>query len=333
MGLQDAGGAGNQAAVASMTGPGPGGPSGADTAPGAPPFVKLVDAVKADPFAQAKYDDVMSEGPPANALVGEFVAGAEARLQSMPDKPTQAMRDEISKSGDKYLCKGSEISIAALLQSQGISRLLDLPGIFNHGYLNGTAVSELSATGLDSEDGFVNYASQGKFDPNAHLDETKELRGKVAQTWWFPGSLGAGLDLKGLRDACYIQDDPAYAKGVVRLDMSAEAMAANEVQAFKPTAFDGLNQGWGNDPWWVRGGGEWGITKNNTAEAVVPKMVMSAFKTRSLIMPTAVPPLPATANSAATAASATPGPAASTPPTPAASTPPTPPAGPAPVVS
>ncbi len=116
----------------------------------------------------------------------------------------------------------------------------------------------------------------------------KELRGKVAETWWFPSNGANAVNLEKLRHELYIHDDPNYAKGAVRLDMPPSELKAQKIEMFKPTAFDGLHQGGGNDAWWRSSNDpNWGLTKNNTKEAVMPSQLVGRFKHRTLkMMPT-----------------------------------------------
>ena len=58
------------------------------------------------------------------------------------------------------------------------------------------------------------------------------------------------------------------------------------LKVHKPTAFDGLQQGWGTDPWWVASGDRyWGLTKHGTKEVVMGAARLSCFANRRLVLP------------------------------------------------
>ncbi len=252
----------------------------AATKAGAP---DLHAACAKDPMAARKLQDVMNEAAPrAVAARAGFVEGATKRLEQAPDQPLAALRAEGAQT--QYLCLGEKLKPDALTKGGGVSRVFDLPSLFNYNYISPGYRARLAPGDADA---FVEQVKQNKFNPNVDLDNAKELRGKVAESWWFPSNGASRVDLEKLRHELYIHDDPNYAKGAVRLDMPPAALQEQKVELFKPTAFDGLHQGWGDDPWWrASNDANWGLTKNSTKEAVMPSMKLEKFKQRSLMMPT-----------------------------------------------
>jgi hypothetical protein len=252
------------------------------------PQLDLETEAQKDPVAAQKIVDVKSEkAPRAVEKVPEFMAGSTKRLNTTHrEQPLEAMRKEVTENGTKYLGLGALMPMEEIVGHQGISRLLDLPGLYRYKYLT----TEMLGAHPD-EKSFVKAAKRGNFNPDKDLDDTKTLSGKAQETWWFPtdgGELGA--DLKKLREALYIQDDPSYAGGVVRLDIPPGEYDKLGIEVFKPTAFDGVMQGWGNDPWWQPGDHpNWGLTKNNTKEAVMLAQKIGTFKHRQLILDGAAP--------------------------------------------
>ncbi len=239
-----------------------------------------------DPMAAHKLQDIMNEkAPRAVEKRTAFVDNVTKKLDADPTKPLQAMRDEGGKQ--EYLCLGEPLKKGALAKAEGVSRVLDLPSLFKNDYL---APGYLSAFAPKDQNSFIEQVQQHKFDPMKHLNNGKDLRGKVGETWWFPSNGASKVDLNKLRHELYIQDEPAYTHGAVRLNMPHEELEAQKIELFKPTAFDGLHQGWGDDPWWrASADPDWGLTKNSTKEAVMPSTKIERFKHRTLMMPTDAP--------------------------------------------
>ena len=263
--------AGKQSAAASAA-PKPPGPGAGK--------VNLATACKSDPVANHKYNDVMSEAQPrAAAMKAKFVADATKALESMPNQPLQAMRSVVRGGG--YFFLGNEIPPKAIADANGVSRVVDLPSIYNY-YLDPSYKQR-----FQSVDMFCGAAAKGQFDPVKHIDDRKSMLGSggVKETWWFPSSEANAVDLDGLREQLYIKDNPSYEKGAVRCDMVPEAVQQIGMKMYKPTAFDGMMQGWGNDPWWVTKPGTWGVTKNDTHEAVTKSKQWRFYKSRNLIKP------------------------------------------------
>ena len=229
--------------------------------------VRLLDAVEA----------LLCEGDPT-------VSTRLLELTRPPSRPLDAMRSVVKGGG--YFFLGPQIPDAEVVKGGGVSRVLDLPGLYRYGYVKPSVKSK-----FPDEDAFVAGAAKGKFDPNSDMDERKSMRGAggINETWWFPSGEANAVDLNALLDALYIKDNPNYSKGAVRFDLDPASLASLNIKLYTPTAFDGMMQGWGTDPWWVTKPGPWGITKNNTHEAVMQSQQFRFFKQRSLLLPTAPP--------------------------------------------
>ena len=244
----------------------------------------LADACMADTgTAKQKYQDVMHEMQPrAVAVRPQFIEGATKKMHDGAP-PLQAMRNEVTSNGQKYLCLGAVIPEQALVGSNGISRVLDLPSVYGFKFVK-PEFSQKNA--VFSEEDFLERVREGKFDPSRDLEEETPLRGRAEQTWWFASSAGTSVDLDKLRKQLFIEEYPSYAKGVVRLDMPAAEIKAAGVEVFKPTSFDGMTQGTDADAMWKHSAHEhWGLTKNGTPEAVMKMMTLKHFKHRSMILP------------------------------------------------
>jgi hypothetical protein len=241
---------------------------------------------KAGGVAKVKFQQLMSESQPgATGMRPGFVAGANVRLKTAPDKPLEAMQDEVSGSGDKYILKGPPIPTSEIVGQQGISRVLDLPSVFKY-YLKPDFISGL---GLTSVDDFLKACAEGKFNPSTDMDDSKEIRGKVAESWWFAKGQANGVTLGEIKKQLTVMDT-TYDKGMLRVDITADQLAAANINLHKPTVFDGMMQGWGNDPMWVEAPGhKWGLTRDNMQEGVIKASTLGAFKTRKLILPTPLP--------------------------------------------
>jgi hypothetical protein len=254
----------------------------------APGKVDLKTACAADPLAQHKYNDVMNETQPrAVAARPAFLKEAERALQAAPTQPLQAMRSVVR--GGSYFFLGNEIPEQAIIDAKGLSRVVDLPSLWKYSYVDPSVRNRFK-----DENAFVAWAATGGFDPTRDIDDRKLMKGAqgVKETWWFPSAEANAVDLDQLRQQLYIQDNPSYAQGAIRFDVEPADVSALGLKAYKPTAFDGMMQGWGNDPWWITKPGTWGITKNNTHEAVMRSQTFRFYKKRTLIMPSVKPPAP-----------------------------------------
>lgn len=236
--------------------------------------------------AKVKYSDVMAERQPgAVAVRPAFITGATARLKPDPKKPLEAMRNEVSGSGDKYILKGDLIPIEEIIGQQGISRVLDLPSVFNY-YLDAGYKSRLK---LASADDFLRACADGKFNPKTDLNNAAEIRGKVAESWWFAKARAGGVTLGQIKKDLTVMDT-TYDKGMLRLNITAAELAAAHIQLHKPTAFDGMMQGWGDDPMWKAApGSTWGLTRDGMQEGVIKASQLGMFKDRHLILPEPMP--------------------------------------------
>lgn len=250
---------------------------------GTAPARDLRTECQTDPVARQKWADVQAEtAPRAVAVKADFISGATRRLNQDARKTALvAMRDEINGNARKYLCIGVPVPGAQIANRGGIARVMDFPSLYNHNYLKPSVKGRYA-----NANAFVTAAQAGRFDPNADLDNRRSLRGMAAQTWWFPSNAASRVNLDTLRTQLYIQDNPNYALGAVRLEMSTAALQAANIEVTKPTAFDGAMQGWGTDPWWVPSSNPtWGVTKNRTPECVMRSARLRHFTNRSLMLP------------------------------------------------
>jgi hypothetical protein len=236
--------------------------------------------------AKTKYNDVMAEHQAgAVAVRPPFLTGATARLKPDPKKPLEAMRSEVSDGGDKYILKGDQIPLTEILGQQGISRVIDLPSVFNY-YLEAGYKARLKLTTADD---FLQACAAGKFNPKTDLNDGAEIRGKVAESWWFAKARAGGVTLGQIKKDLTVMDT-TYDKGMLRLNISAAELSAAHITLHKPTAFDGMMQGWGNDPMWTAApGSTWGLTRDGMQEGVIKASKLGVFKDRHLILPEPMP--------------------------------------------
>lgn len=246
------------------------------------PLTALKEAAASDPVAAHKVVDVENEAAPnAQSKKKPWAKGSLKRLEKTPgDGPLKAMRVEITDNGTKYLCLGPAVPGDQIAKKGGLSRLVGLNSIYAH-YLK----SGVKTKYKDQADFIKNGAETRVFNPMKHMDDDALLKGKALETWWFPGNVGTRVDLAGLREALTIEGEPDYEAGAVRLDMSPDDLENAKIKVHKSTAFDGVMQGWGDDPWWVPSDDpHWGVTKHGTPEAVMKAMKVETFQKRKLIM-------------------------------------------------
>ncbi|HMG21792.1 MAG TPA: hypothetical protein VK607_10760, partial [Kofleriaceae bacterium] len=240
---------------------------------------------KAGGVPKTKFANVMGESQAgAVAVRPSFLAGANLRLKDAPEKPLDAMRNEVSGSGDKYILKGDPIPIAEIIGQNGISRVLDLPSVFNY-YLDAGYKARLKLT---SADDFLKACGEGKFNPATDLNNAAEIRGKVAESWWFAKARAGGVTLGQIKKDLTVMDT-TYDKGMLRLNITAAELSAANITLHKPTAFDGMMQGWGDDPMWTAASGTWGLTRDGMQEGVIKASTLGVFKDRHLILPEPMP--------------------------------------------
>ena len=193
-----------------------------------------------------------------SSLFTEFETGAIRRHIDENKSVIDAMRAEVEKSGMKYLQQGAAITDKAISDEKGLSRVVALPAIFER-----NQISDVQMRFLNNEDAFCAATNLGWFDPITSL--ANELRGQLAQAWWFASDTAAGQTVAQLSDDLAIgTDSPAYAKGMVRFDMTA-AQAMGGATFKKPTPYDGIlfSQ-------FRPSSGVWGVTGGNALEAVAP---------------------------------------------------------------
>jgi len=254
--------------------------------PGTPTLDIKTEARK-DPVAAQKVIDVDTD-PDCAPLKAAFFAGAETRLNKDSSAATnggkaalKAMRAEVEAKQGTYLLQGRELPAAQLVAANGITRILDLPSLYNYGYLK-PSIKGMYA----NADAFVSAAQARRFDPKKDLDNRRSLRGKVKETWWAATGNTAGMNLSQMISAFHLDGDPSYPKGAVRLTVLPADVAAFNLKVHKPTALDGMQQGWGTDPWWVKSNDpHWGLTKKNAKEVVMGAAKLSCFSKRDLVVP------------------------------------------------
>ncbi len=154
------------------------------------------------------------------------------------------MRDEVSTAGQKYLCLGNLVPEQIIAGSNGVSRVVDLPSIFNYGYVNRAFVA---ANRINTADDLIERTRENKFEPSRDMNNEAVLKGKADETWWFPSSAANAANLEKLREQLYIHQDVNYTHGAVRLDMPPAELKTAGIEMFKPTSFDGMMQGWEGD--------------------------------------------------------------------------------------
>lgn len=238
-------------------------------------------------IAKQKWHDIAAEKQPrAVALRPQFIVGATARLHA-GKSPLDAMRDEVTENGQKYLCLGSPVPEPIITGSSGVSRVVDLPSIFKFSYASTAFLTKYQP---ESPEQFVDLVRKGSFDPTRDMKDEAVLKGKAEETWWFPSSAANAANIEKLREQLYIHQEVSYTHGAVRLDMPPGELKRLGIELHKPTAFDGIMQGWEGDAWWKHSEDpHWGLTKNNTYEAVMRAMTLAHFKKRTLMMPGASP--------------------------------------------
>ena len=257
------------------------------TAPGATPTLDLKTEARKDPVAAQKVIDVESD-PACAALRAPFFAGAQRRLDRDSSAASNggraalnAMRGEIAANERTYLLKGPELPAAQLLGANGITRILDLPSLYDYNYLKPTVKAMHR-----NADAFVSAAQARRFNPDNDLDNRRTLRGKVNETWWAEVGTTAGMNLAQLIDAFHLDGDPSYPRGAVRLTVQPSDATHFNLDIHKPTAFDGMQQGWGTDPWWVSSSDpHWGLTKKGAKEVVMAGARLACFGKRELVVP------------------------------------------------
>jgi hypothetical protein len=236
-----------------------------------------------DAVAKQKVADVDAETAPNCAgLKATFFSAVNARMNADAAlTPLAAMRAEVAAKQGTYLLQGAELPTGQIAAASGLTRILDLPGLHNNGYLK-PSIKSL----YPDADAFVAGAQAGRFDPDQDLDNRRNLRGRVNQTWWAEAGSTAGLNLVDMIEAFHLTGDPSYPKGAVQLTVTASGVDEMGLKVHKPTAFDGMQQGWGSDPWWVASGDRnWGLTKHGTKEVVMGAARLSCFGDRRLVLP------------------------------------------------
>lgn len=219
-------------------------------------------------LATDKLKEVGSD-PNCGSLKSQWEEGALARNIG-GGTVIDAMREEVANSGNKYICKGPAIPEKDLEDQGGVSRVMDLPAIFNYNF----GQKEKFANDVDF---FVAAVNEGLYDPRPHL--TGMMRGQLAEAWWFAKQGAPSHDLNELIKQLAIgEDSPQYNAGVVRFDFTA-AQAMGSLHVRKPTAFDGMPFG----QFKLAPGKVWGTTAGGALEAVAPQIPIQNASTKTPI--------------------------------------------------
>ena len=222
-------------------------------------------------LADTKLGEVRGDAN-CSSLLASWEEGSLARHSGGSGKVINAMQDEVSKSGKKYILQGPEIPEAEIKKQKGLSRVLDLPSILEH-YLPGALATKFGG----DENYFAAAVNAGVFDPIPHL--TGKVRGQLAQGWWFARKQAPSLDLNELIEQLAVGDDsPQYKLGAVRLDFTA-GKAFKGLKPRKPTAFDGMPF----SQFVVAPGKVWGTTAGGALEAVAPDIDISSASKKSAV--------------------------------------------------
>jgi len=212
-------------------------------------------------LALTKLAEVRADGA-CSSLFGQWETGAMRRHIDGGKTVIQAMRDEVTDSGMKYLQQGAPIPSSAIDREKGLSRVVDLPAIF--GYYQPATVQQRF---MNNEDAFCAATNNSWFDPIPTV--TGQLRGRMAQAWWFARDTAPSHTVAELSDELAIgTDSPQYAKGMIRFDIPAPQAMGMEFR--KPTPYDGMPFGE-----FRASNGVWGVTAGGALEAVAPAIDVS----------------------------------------------------------
>jgi len=223
--------------------------------------------------ALRKWEQLKSENQPgAVAVRDQFIANCDKKLAEAFAKdssgkasankvvlPLQVMKDEVRSHQETYLLKGNEVPLQEIEKEGGCSRVLDFPSVWSY-YLP----PRIQQRWVNGED-FANAVNQGEYDPRP--DVRGQIRGSVAEAWWFAASSDNGLTAAQLKKQLTI-DSPAYDFGMLKVNFSP-ADAFGTLKLRKPTVFDGMIQGGERDPLWESAPDKvWGVTRGGLQEGV-----------------------------------------------------------------
>ncbi|MCO4745775.1 MAG: DNA/RNA non-specific endonuclease, partial [Proteobacteria bacterium] len=218
--------------------------------------------------ALAKYNAVVAD-PAAQGKLTDFEAGVMGRLAG-GGSVYDAMKAEVASSAS-YICQGPQVPASEITANGGVSRVVDLPAIFNY-HMPATVKTMFG----DNSDAFSAAVNANLFDPNPHM--TGQMRGQLAEAWWFARESAPSYKLAELIDELAINESPQYEKGAVRFDFTpADAMGG--LSLHKPTAYDGMPF----TQYAANPGGAWGVTEGGVLEAVAPAIDIAKATNRTTV--------------------------------------------------
>lgn len=225
------------------------------------------------PVALQKYKDVSSE----RALAGLLPGFLDATLTKVHAGTAcwQAMKDVVSADSRTYLGQGPALPVAELAAKGGVVRYDNFDSVCTH-YRNTTV--------YPTKEACMQAAAEQDFDSARGLDVGKAYRGKTAESWWAANDDIKATTIAELKRQLHVTD-AFYDQGAVKFLITADGyrkMVAAGNTLHKPTAYDGLFQASGDDPFWVRNDASpfWGKTKGvpATHEVVLYSLAVSAIE-------------------------------------------------------
>jgi hypothetical protein len=259
-------------------------------------------AQPANGVARHKWDQVNADAARVPRLAGTlplFKTAVEEYLkrENTFDEETlsvdslhTAMKSVVAANHGRYLLQGEIISTEAIAGAAGLGRAINIYAVFKYNYVGRDEYKDemkQAPNSLARENPEKAWAFQSKrddtFEPDDHM--MGETKGQVPAGWWFAGADGTGVKINELREALTL-NDPSFDAGCVKLTYSASDFDSAGYELFKPTAFDGMHQGWEDDTMWASTGDSvtWGLTKsiNQVREGVTKPVSVTAATSRVL---------------------------------------------------
>jgi hypothetical protein len=220
-------------------------------------------------LAERKLAEVRGDAN-CSGLLASWEEGSLARHSGGSGKVIQAMQDEVANSGRKYILQGPKVPEADIKKQDGLSRVIDLPAIFNY-YMDKGDHPKF----FGDENFFATCVNAGVYDVVPKLQG--KVRGRLAEGWWFAKKQAPSLDLSELIEQLAIgEDSPQYKLGAIRLDFSVKD-AMNNLVPHKPTAFDGMPFG----EFVLAPAQVWGVTAGGALEAVAPDISIGSATSKT----------------------------------------------------
>mgnify|MGYP002036830546 CR=1 FL=1 len=181
-----------------------------------------------------------------------------------------SMRSVVAAGPTTYLLRGDPISADTIFGAGGVGRCIAMPTVFGfhiaeakkRAYLEEVAASDNENAKANPGLAWTYDVLNGlPFDENSDL--MGETQGRVPTGWWFALQGAESVDIDTLREALTLSDT-SFDAGFIKLSFSGSSFVDSGFQLFKPTAFDGMHQGWDGDPMWATTGPQsgWGLTKS-----------------------------------------------------------------------